>query len=353
MAIFNNTVGVFRSRARIATTTPTSSKIDRRWITGEFKGFNCGGYQNSARLTSADEFIRIAGYGANLLRVGCSLTETGTNTYSYFLHADDEAYLDWFITQATSNKLSVLLVVGLIGSEGATSDHWGHDVAKNTVGNVLSYMASKYKGNATVVGFDLLNEPVMTGAYTDATWTDFATHLVNCIRFADKDRTIVIETTNYANRNKLTALIPLPYQNIVYSIHFYIPLDFTHQGVNGYPTPPTHGNVYPGFNDGTNPLWTQSTISSTGMQAIRNFKASYNVPILVGEFGCDIYADLDSRYNWLNDVMAIFDTEEWSWLYHSQGDWEGWDFRKQDVNNSGTITNVANNRLENLLKSYM
>lgn len=351
-------VGSFIKRLRcIADNSSVNSAMDSRWLTGGFKGTNTVGYgkvssPNSTKLTDPADFKRLASYGYNLFRVGCGFTESSPASFNYSLSSVVEDYVDFVIEQARANGVNVVIVFGLDGSEGATSNHWNQPLATSTCTTIFQYLANKYKNNTTVVGFDLMNEPVITGGAVDNDWNILANTWARAIRAVDSNRTIIVEPTSYASRNKLSVLSPLIMENVVYSIHFYTPIDFTHQGTGTNPTPPTNGNVYPGYNDGTNPLWTQATISST-LQVVRNFKAAYNVPIYVGEFSCDIYANADGRYNLLKDYLDIFAAEKWNWSFFGDGTWFGWDLRYQKVDNLGELIDVPDNRLVNLIKNYI
>lgn len=336
-------------RIKIIPARPTTQNV--LFTSGKVKGFNCGGYRTAQRLTTLADFTRIKAYGANALRVFVTLTETPAASFNYVLASADETYLDSFIEFSRQAGLYVIPVFELDNSKGAGSNHWGNTTATSSLVAALSYLAKKYKDNKTIIAFDLMNEPVITGVYTDLTWHALAYQLTADIRLADPNRTVVFETTNYADSLKFTNLMLLPFDNVVYSFHSYGPHGFTHQGVSGLPvlaSSPPATDSYPGFDDTYNPPWNTATHSAYHNN-IKTFKTTYNVPIYVGEFSVVIYANPTARYNLLKDKLDLFNSEGWNWTYHSQGDWVGWDFRRQDVGKTGTDIAVPDSTYEKLL----
>lgn len=89
-------------------------------------------------------------------------------------------------------------------------------------------LASRYAGRpADRVLFELLNEPGVAAAL----WREQAGRLVGAIRAVAPAHTIVVGPANFQRFEALEAFDPLPDQNIVYAIHFYDPMAFTHQGM--------------------------------------------------------------------------------------------------------------------------
>ncbi len=74
--------------------------------------------------------------------------------------------------------------------------------------------------------FELYNEPTEERM----AWKDDATFLVNGLRWEDKERIYIIGGTNYNNADELFDLGKLNDDKILYTIHFYEPFLFTHQG---------------------------------------------------------------------------------------------------------------------------
>jgi len=54
------------------------------------------------------------------------------------------------------------------------------------------------------------------------------------------------------------------------------------------------------------------------------FQQAYNVHIYVGEFSVIRWAPGDSGYQYLRDVIDLFEEYGWDWSYHAFREWDGW-----------------------------
>jgi endoglucanase len=76
--------------------------------------------------------------------------------------------------------------------------------------------------------FELLNEP----AINSDLWRAQALSLITTIREFNPNRTIVYGAARFSRYDRLIAEVPLAADNIVYAVHYYDPMPFTHQGAN-------------------------------------------------------------------------------------------------------------------------
>lgn len=76
--------------------------------------------------------------------------------------------------------------------------------------------------------FEVLNEPNISARIWAVQWP----RLVGVIRSEAPEHTIIYGPTNYQTVGALSALTPLADPNIVYAVHFYQPMIFTHQGLD-------------------------------------------------------------------------------------------------------------------------
>ncbi|MGB9602347.1 MAG: glycosyl hydrolase family 5, partial [Limisphaerales bacterium] len=97
----------------------------------------------------------------------------------------------------------------------------------------------------------------------------------------------------------------------------YRPHKFTHQGV--YDT--NSGIAYPGVIDGK--YWDKSQLRKE-LEQTRAFQKKYNVHIYIGEFSAIRWAPGKSAYNYLSDLIDIFEEYGWDWCYHAFREWDGW-----------------------------
>lgn len=178
-------------------------------------------------------------------------------------------------------------------------------------------IARRYKGNAAVWGYDLINEPVQTVPPPEG-GTDYLgaqVRAAKAIRAIDPDMPIFIEAAQWDAASGYAELEPVAIPNVVYEVHMYVPSDFTHQGVTGKWTP----TAYPGAIGGK--VWDKEQLRQV-LQPVRDFQLAYNVQIYVGEFSAIRWAPGAARY--LSDCIALFEEYGWDWTYHAYREWDGW-----------------------------
>lgn len=147
--------------------------------------------------------------------------------------------------------------------------------------------------------FGLINEPGFKDSYT------FQKDLIKMIRAIDPDRRISI-TPRHSSPQSFKSILPSPKTGIFYEAHMYHPMSFTHQGVYNYPP----GKLYPTPRNNKDKLVAH-------LKPLRDFQKKYRKRIVIGEFGCSVYADSESRYNWFKDCIDIFNDYRWSFCLHA------------------------------------
>jgi hypothetical protein len=179
-------------------------------------------------------------------------------------------------------------------------------------------IARRYRGNKTIWGYDLVNEPV-EGIVAEGLmdWRTLCEVTAKKIRAIDTDHAIVIEPAPWGSPPSLDWFDPLDVPGIVYSVHMYQPHQFTHQGIYGNPT----GVQYPGEVGGKH--WDKDQLRRALQPAI-DFQRDYGVQIYLGEFSAIRWAPGDSAANYLRDCIEIFEENDWDWAYHAFREWDGW-----------------------------
>ena len=214
--------------------------------------------------------------------------------------------------------------------------HWtpgGHDntpekvlevfktqAANDTLVAAWQRIATKYKGNPGIFGYDLINEPVQPTppiAGLDARTTEIT--IGNAIRAIDRTTPIFISFAQgddpYAYKNPT----PVPLTNVFYEVHMYIPHSFTAQSPDTVVTYP--GNI-------ENQQYNQSTLAGL-LGMVRAFQTQYNTRIFVGEFSAARYAPGAASY--LQDCIGIFEGYGWSWCYHAYREAKIWNLEYADT----------------------
>jgi hypothetical protein len=315
-------------------TAETKGKYDGPAISkGEEPGGTTGGparYRgigiNPNSTTEAD-FRRMAGWGVNHVR-------WNFENWSDLSNQTVQDYLAWIGNQC--DRLEAALPY--LAEQGITVNLDIHHSPRGKTGYVMNVfleqelqpafvkgwqiIAERFKDNATIATYDLLNEPndSQHGAGCKS-WYNLAIETADSIRLIDKTKKFIFEQMN----DVYTNFQPLPGDNWIYSIHAYTPHLLTHQGLESFPDAAS----YPGtFTTGTVYNWTtapanwdKSTLRRYYDEVIgvMAFAKNHNVEIYVGEFGCARWAPNHSAYNYIRDCIELFEEEGWHWVYFNDG----------------------------------
>lgn len=168
--------------------------------------------------------------------------------------------------------------------------------------------------------FELYNEPTEERK----AWKEDINFLVNALRWEDKERLYIVGGTNYNNADELLDLGKLSDDKILYTIHFYEPFLFTHQGAE-WAKEKTYitGVPYP-YNKKKMPILTSQAIGTAveqdyikypaegtkefmalRLRSILNECKKNNMPLICTETGVIASADDKSRNQYLSDITSI------------------------------------------------
>ncbi len=212
---------------------------------------------------------------------------------------------------------------GYLGSDGGL---FSDRRAQDKFVEVWRRIAIRYKGAQPIWGYDLANEPVedfVADACDD--WHDLAERAAQAIRAIDPVRAIICEAPPWGSPESLAEFTPLAVPHVVYSVHMYVPGEFTHQGVH---KPVPQPVSYPGIIAGKQ--WDRAALEKV-LQPVVDFQHRYNAHIYVGEFSAIRWAPADSGYRYIKDCIDIFERHGWDWSYHAFREWNGWSVEHSPV----------------------
>jgi hypothetical protein len=203
---------------------------------------------------------------------------------------------------------------------------------------VWQAMASRYKGRKAIWGFDLVNEPddsMQTENCLD--WNSLADKTARAVRAVDPDRMLIIEPNQWGGPQGFAGFEPLDLPGVVYSFHFYQPMQFTHQGIHGNPA----GVTYPGTI--ANQHWDQAALERA-MRPALDFARKYRVHMYVGEFSAIRSAPGDAAAKYLADLIGILEKHRFDWSYHAYREWQGWSLEHEGPLNAPTKAQFPTDR---------
>lgn len=200
-------------------------------------------------------------------------------------------------------------------------------------------LAAHYAGrNPDLVFFEIMNEPEERDPYR---WAGVQARAAAAIREVAPKNTIIAAGANWSGIGDLLMQQPLPDGNVIYTFHFYEPMQFTHQGASWTGTWPilTHNIPYPPTEEGLQPSLAEvpDAISKYELEhywldhwdaqrirmeidAAAGWGKEHNVPVICNEFGVHRpVAPADSRMRWIHDVRTALEADGIGWTM--------WDYR--------------------------
>jgi len=212
-------------------------------------------------------------------------------------------------------------------------------------------IATRLKGTGIIWGYDLLNEPTDGGQSVKYDYLKAQYEAARAIREVDPETPIIVEADNWSNPSGFSYLKPLPLKNIIYTFHFYIPGEYTHQGTSAATKEALLKGqklcTYPGIISG---IMTDREALKKAMDPVAKFQSQYGAQIYCGEFSVIRWAP--GAEQWLKDVLSLLEEKQWSWTYHAYREWDGWSVEHDENIRNENRVNYDTARKKLLLKQF-
>jgi len=269
-----------------------------------------------ARMTEKHfKLIKEAGFGN--VRIAIKPFRFSRNDAGHTIDPSFFTTLDWAIHQALTNHLMAIVDFHEHGAMG-----------KDPVGNRAKFL-SMWKQIALhcqdypkEVLFEICNEPNMKAAL----WNEIQSEACKILRASNPDRTLMIGSI-YGNQIKYLPDLTLPEndRNIIVAIHYYMPIQFTHQGA---PWSEKNKDLH-GIE------WTQKDSEreevAFDFDMAQTWAKAHNRPLSLGEFGAYEKADMPSRVRWTSYIARQAEARNWSWSYWQfESDFILYDIKKDE-----------------------
>jgi endoglucanase len=229
-------------------------------------------------------FLRVAGF--NSIRIPLH--------YKFFLTDDSEGFrlLDQVVSWAKEEGLWVILDMHCApGGQTGTNidDSWGYpwlfdsQREQDLVVRIWTRIARHYRDEPTVLGYDLLNEPIppfRQVAKYNGLLEPLYRRMTTAIRGVDNNHVIVVEGAQWDGN--FSVFGPPFAKNLVYEFHRY---------------------------------WTTPT--QDVIQQYVDFRAKYNVPIWLGESG-------ENNTQWIHSFVRLLEENRIGWCF--------WPYKKMQDN---------------------
>lgn len=273
-----------------------------------------GGFQNS--WITASDLDNIKNMGMNFIRVPISWHELLNDDGTW--KANPWTQLDSIVSAASSRGIYALLDLhtvpggdcpwGSCGRQGPNPNaFWTNTSYQDMANTIWQGIATHYKGNPAVAGYDLINEPILSyneGSTEIATKSDLYNRLYNTVRAIDPDHAIFIEA--FFGFDKIAAPSTYGWTNVVYEIHPYAmdnPKDWD----------------------------SQNNLVTNNLNTLAQYQQQWNVPVYAGEYCLYFFDDVWSR--WMSGLNAIHAAwSNWTYKVTGTGDGANWGLYNNDAN---------------------
>lgn len=192
--------------------------------------------------------------------------------------------------------------------------------------------------NPDLVFFEIMNEPEERDPLR---WAGVQARAAAAIREVAPKNTIIAAGANWSGISDLLTQEPLRDENVIYTFHFYEPMQFTHQGASwtgtwpalthDIPYPPTEESMRASLAEVPNAIgkyelehywldhWDARRIRME-IDAAAAWGKQHDVPLICNEFGVHRpVAPADSRMRWIHDVRTALEADGIGWTM--------WDYR--------------------------
>lgn len=210
--------------------------------------------------------------------------------------------VDWAIDQAFDNDLAIVVNVHhYVEMMEAPPAHLPRLLA------IWHQLASHLSHRSDDLILELFNEP--NDAFTSELWNAYFPQIIDTIRAVDPHRTLMVGTAPWGGIGGLDNLVLPEVSNLIVTVHYYSPFQFTHQGAE--------------WSEGAD-AWLGTTWGyvesdflnlQQDLQRVKSWSTQRNRPINVGEFGAYDKAEMASRILWTRSVSRMSEDLGFSWSY--------------------------------------
>lgn len=201
---------------------------------------------------------RVSALGMNAIRFYMNYKTFEDDAAPYTYKNSGWEWIDKNIEWARKN--GVFLILNMHVPQGGFQSRcegdalWNEQENQSRLASLWKAIASRYKNEPQIAGYDLLNEPIPVESVTH--WTNLAQRIIDSIRSVDQNHLIITERAialdcDYGYSDENNNYPQITEDNLMYTVHLYDPYSFTHQLLDWAGT--GDGGSYPDENQVTAP----------------------------------------------------------------------------------------------------
>ncbi|MBD3271177.1 MAG: cellulase family glycosylhydrolase [Elusimicrobia bacterium] len=252
---------------------------------------------------TGNDFARIKQLGLTCVRIPFHYRLIHDRTHAG-IHLLDTAI-------AYCNRLGLYVILDMHAAPGSQNadwhsdssgraQFWEHAAHRQHAVRLWRFLSRRYRKTPAIAGYDLINEPVTRKT---AHINRFYNDTIRMLRQDGDNRLIFLEGNRWAQ--DIDFIKPWSTDNIVLSIHYYLPLEYTFNL--------EMGSAYPGVINRQE--WNKKRLIKT-LAGYVTIQQRLKLPVYVGEFGINTrcYA-CAHELKILDDMLAVFKHYGWHWTY--------------------------------------
>jgi endoglucanase len=210
--------------------------------------------------------------------------------------------LDWAVAEAQGQGLNAILDLHEYTAMGNQPE-----ANKPKFLAAWHQLGAHYQNAPASLFFELLNEP--SHKLTPELWNQYLKEGLQVIRQTNPSRTVIIGPAYWNSIDHLAELdLPESDTNLIVTVHYYVPMEFTHQGAAWVNRQNKVGVDWLGTDQ------EQGVLNGNFDKAAAWGKAHHR-PIFLGEFGSYDKAPMESRVRYTSAVARAAEARGWSWAY--------------------------------------
>ena len=280
-------------------------------INGFYKGINFGGWLSQCNYEKEhldtfiieNDFKTIASWGADHVRVpfDYNILENSDGSFS----EEGFSYLDKSVEY--SKKYGLNLILDLHKTAGFSFDYYAENESgffdsaeyQERFYRLWEELAKRYGALSSFVAFELLNE-VTDSSFIDA-WNRIAKECIGRIRKIAPD-TLILVGSYHNNSADTVQFLDAPYDDkVIYNMHCYEPLKFTHQGAY-WTTAIVPEERIPFEKSETSVEYFEKLFSTAIAKAEK-----FNTGLYCGEYGCIDVVSPEDTIKWYKTINSVFE----------------------------------------------
>jgi endoglucanase len=237
------------------------------------------------------EFFDLVKEGSfDTIRLPVSWTHHARREAPYTIDTEFMDRVQWAVDEALSQNLNIIVNV-----------HHYDELNKDPLAEEARYLAiwqqiaERFKDYPDRVYFELLNEPHDTFNNDAALWNNLFPKALNVVRESNPERAVIVGPSNWNAINSLGQLELPDDPNLIVTVHFYDPFEFTHQGAEWTNPSPPVGTTWTGGNRHISPRWDRELQNTAVGFTTENARESLQINFETGDAEFKLHSYMGPR----------------------------------------------------------